>query len=77
MAIVKVVELVGTSSQSWEHAVKQVVEEASQTLRHITGIDVIKHTAQVEGGQISEYRATVHVAFLVEKHAHIVGAGGQ
>lgn len=76
MPIIKVVELVGTSAQSWDHAIKQVVDEASQTLRYITGIDVIKQTASVENGRISEYRATVHVAFRVEHHSHIVGAGG-
>lgn len=74
MSVVKVVELVGTSTKSWEDAVQQVVSEASESLRHITGVDVVKHTAHVENGQISEYRATCHVAFVVEHHSHILGA---
>jgi len=45
-------------------------------LRRITGVDVVRHTAHVEGGKITEFRATAHVAFVVEEHAHIVGAGG-
>ncbi len=76
MPVVKVVELIGTSKKSWEDAVQQIVKEASASLRHITGVDVVRHTAHVEDGEISEYRATAHVAFGVEHHAQIVGAGG-
>jgi flavin-binding protein dodecin len=75
MAVIKVIELVGTSKTSWEDAAQQVVTEASETLRNISGIDLVRHTAQVENGRISEYRSTVHVAFVVEHHSHIVGAG--
>ena len=77
MSVVKVVELVGTSQKSWKDAVQQVVSEASETLRHITGVDLVHQTAHVENGKISEYRATVHVAFLVEHHTHLVGTGVQ
>jgi len=76
MSVVKVVELIGTSKTSWEDAVQQIVKEASASLRHITGVDVIRQTAQVVDGRISEYHATAHVAFSVEHHTHIVGAGG-
>jgi flavin-binding protein dodecin len=75
MSVVKVVELVGTSTKSWEDAVKETIKEASQSLRHITGVDVIKHTAHVEGGAITEYRATMNVAFVVEHHSHLIGTG--
>ena len=76
MSVIKVIELVGTSKKSWEDAVQEVVKEASESLRHITGVDLVRHTAQVENGKITEYRATVHVAFVVEHHAHLIGAGG-
>lgn len=76
MSIVKTIEVVGTSGKSWEDAVHQVVAETSETLRHITGVDVVHQTAHVENGKISEYRATCHVAFVVEHPSHIVGAGG-
>jgi hypothetical protein len=75
MAIVKVIELVGTSHESWEDAVHQVVKEASASLREITGVDVVHQTAHVENGNIIEYRATVHVAFVVEHHSHLLGTG--
>jgi dodecin len=73
MAVVKVIELVGTSTESWEHAVRQAVEESARTLRNISGVDVIRHTAHVENGRITEYRATVHLAFRVEREAHLMG----
>jgi dodecin len=73
MAVVKVVELVGTSKKSWQDAAEEVIREASQSLRHITGVDVVKQTAHVENNKISEYRATVHVAFVVEHHSHLIG----
>ncbi|MEX0703508.1 MAG: dodecin family protein [Planctomycetales bacterium] len=75
--VVKVVELVGTSKKSWEDAVQQAVAEASESLRHITGVDLVHQTAHVENGKLSEYRATVRVAFVVEHHSHIVGAGAK
>ncbi len=75
MAVVKVVELVGTSKQSWQHAAEEAIREAAQSLRHITGADIIRHTAQVEGGRITEYRTTLNVAFVVEHHSHLIGVG--
>lgn len=67
MSVLKVVELVGTSEKSWEDAVDQVIAEASETLRHIKGVDLIRQTAHVENGKITEYRATCHVAFVIEQ----------
>ena len=75
MSVVKVVELVGTSTESWQDAAKQALEEASESLRQITGVDVVNQTAQVENGQIKEYRTTMNVAFVVEHHSHIIGVG--
>ena len=77
MSVVKVVELMGTSKVSWEDAVKEIVKVASASLRHISGVDVVRQTAHVMDGQISEYRVTAHVAFQVEEHAHILGAAGR
>lgn len=74
--IVKVIELVGSSPTSWEDAVKEAVREVSQSLRHIKAVDVVKHSAHIdENGEIEEYRATIHVAFGVEHHSHLIGTG--
>jgi len=65
MSVVKVIELVGTSSESWEDAAKKAVAEAARTIRHITGVRVVGQTAKVEGNAITEFRANVKVAFTV------------
>jgi hypothetical protein len=75
--VVKVIELVGTSTESWQAAAEEAIREASASLRHITGVDVVKHTAHVEDGEIKEYRTTMNVAFVVEHHSHLAGAGAQ
>lgn len=66
MPVIKVIELVGTSSESWEDAVRQVVADGLRNVRNVKGVDLVKQTAHVEGGKITEYRATAHVAFVVD-----------
>lgn len=66
MPVIKVIELVGNSKVSWEDAAKNAVAEAAKTIRGITGIDVVGQTAVVENGVITEYRANVKIAFVVE-----------
>jgi flavin-binding protein dodecin len=65
-AVVRVIELVGVSSQSWSDAAQQAVTRASQTLRHITGLEVVKSSAVIQDGKIVEYHVNVKLAFLIE-----------
>jgi flavin-binding protein dodecin len=65
-AVVRVVEMVGVSNKSWSDAAKQVVARASETLRHITGLEVLRSTAVIRDGKILEYHVNVKVAFVVE-----------
>jgi flavin-binding protein dodecin len=65
-AVVRVIELVGVSSKSWSDAAQQAVARASQTLRHITGLDVLKSSATVKDGKITEYHVNIKVAFVIE-----------
>ena len=66
MAVVKLIEVIGTSLISWEDAARNAVEEATETIRDITGLDVVNQTAVVKDGAIVEYRANVKIAFIVE-----------
>ncbi|MEW6227712.1 MAG: dodecin family protein [Bacillota bacterium] len=66
MTVVKVVELMGESATSWEDAVNQAVKAASQTVRNISGVEVMNMTASVDNGKITKYKADVHVAFAVD-----------
>ncbi len=65
-AVVRVIEMVGVSSEGWSDAARQAVARASRTLRHITGVDVLKSSAVVRDGKIAEYHVNVKVAFVVE-----------
>ena len=67
MATIKVIELIGTSKQSWEDAANNAVKEAQETVSGITGLEVVGQTARVENGVIVEYRADVKLAFLVKE----------
>ena len=67
MSVAKVVELIGSSPESWDAAVRNAVEAASQTIRKIKGVDVQRWTAKVENNRIVEYRAVVKIAFIVER----------
>jgi flavin-binding protein dodecin len=65
--VIKVIELVGVSQSSWSDAAKKAVEEASKTLRGITGIEVIDSSARVENGKVTEYRVNCKIAFPIER----------
>lgn len=65
MTAVKIIKVLGTSSESWQDAAHEAVSEASKTVDNITGIEIQDHTAKVEDGSITEYKATVEVAFPV------------
>lgn len=65
--VVKVTELVGSSTQSFSDAVRRAVKQASRTIRNIRGVEVISSTADVdENGELSVYKVNVKLAFLVE-----------
>ena len=67
MSVVKVIELVGTSSKSWQEAIENAVARAAKTIRNIRGVDVLGWTGKIEGDKIVEYRADVKISFTVEK----------
>ena len=64
--VAKVIQLVGSSDKSFSDAVRQAVTRASQTIRGITGVDVVSSQATVSDGNITEYRVTVNIAFGLE-----------
>ena len=76
-AIVKVIELVGSSEKSFSDAVRNAAKTASKTIRNIRGVDVISSSADVgEGGELTLYKVNVKVAFLIEGAENVQEAGG-
>jgi flavin-binding protein dodecin len=67
MAVKKIIELVGSSPEGWEEAVRNAVNEAAKTVRNIKGVNVKRCTAKVERNRIVEYRAVVEIAFIVAR----------
>ncbi len=66
--VIKIIELVGVSSESFSAAVRNAVAEASKTIRGITGVDVLQSSAKVgEDGVITEYHVNVKIAFKLER----------
>jgi flavin-binding protein dodecin len=65
MSAVKIVKILGVSTDSWEDAAHEAVREANETIDDIHGVEVESWTASVDDGEITEYKATVEVAFLI------------
>ncbi len=63
----KVIEIIGNSKVSFEDAVQNALADASQSLRHISGADVIKTSVKCEEGRVIEYRVDLKVAFGIER----------
>lgn len=67
VAVVKTIELVGVSNESWRDAAAQALAEASKTLRGIEGMDVLETSAVVDGSDIKEYHTRVRIKFRIER----------
>ena len=62
----KVIELVGTSTDSWEKAAKAAVDKASKTLRDLRVAEISQLDMHLENGKILAYRAKVKLSFKYE-----------
>jgi flavin-binding protein dodecin len=62
-SIYKVIELVGTSTESWERAAATAVETAAKSLRDLRIAEVVELDVQIEDGKVHAYRAKVKVSF--------------
>jgi flavin-binding protein dodecin len=62
-SVYKVIELVGTSTESWERAAAAAVETASKSLTDLRVAEVVQLDMTIENGMVSAYRAKVKVSF--------------
>ena len=65
-SVYKIIELVGTSTESWEKAAAAAVERASQSLRDLRIAEIAELDIQLEDGKVRLYRAKVKVSFKYE-----------
>ena len=65
-SVYKVIELVGTSTDSWEKAAKAAVERASQSLRDLRVAEVVQQDIVITDGKVEAYRVKVKVSFKFE-----------
>jgi flavin-binding protein dodecin len=65
-SVYKIIELVGTSTESWEKAAAAAVKRASQTLRDLRVAEVATLDMQIKNGKIEAYRAKLKVSFKYE-----------
>lgn len=66
MAIVKVIEVIATSTVSFDDAIKQGVKEVSKTIRNVDSVYVKDMKAHVKDGEISSYGVVCNVSFRVD-----------
>ena len=65
-SVYKFIELVGTSTESWEKAAATAVDKASKTLRDLRIAEIVELDMQLEDGKIRTYRAKVRLSFKYE-----------
>ncbi len=65
-SVYKVIELVGTSGESWEKAAAAAIERAGQSLRDMRIAEVVELDVQIKDGRIEAYRAKIKVSFKYE-----------
>lgn len=66
MGVIIIREMVGTSPRSWSDAARQAVATAARTVRNIRTVEVVKSTAEVQDGEIVEYRVELKLHFEYE-----------
>jgi dodecin len=69
MGVLKILELVGTSKQSWSDAAREAVNEAAKTVRGIETVEVVKSSAVVQNNRLTEYQVQVRIGFRIERAA--------
>ncbi len=66
MSVVKIIKVIGQSTESFDDAVKKGVKEATKNLRNVKSFQVDEMSGEISDGNITNYRAAVEIAFVVE-----------
>ncbi|MDC7996390.1 dodecin family protein [Gilvibacter sediminis] len=66
MAVLKVIEVLSNSNESWEDATKNAVKQAGKSVKHIRSVYVQEQSAIVDGDEVTEFRVNVKITFEVK-----------
>ena len=66
MAVLKVIEVLANSDESWEDAAKKALKQASRSVENIRSVYINEQSATVENGEITSYRVNVKITFEVK-----------
>ncbi|MEL6306174.1 MAG: dodecin family protein [Bacteroidota bacterium] len=66
MAVLKVIEVLANSNESWEDATKNALEQASKSVKNIRSVYINEQSASVKDGKIDDYRVNVKITFEVK-----------
>ena len=66
MAVARVTKVTAASADGFQQAAEEGLKRATQTLRGVTGFEVISLKGKVDDGKITEYRVTLEVTFILE-----------
>lgn len=67
MTVIKTIDVVGVSSESWRDAAHQALNEAAKTIRQIEEMDILGTSALIEDNKIKEYHTHVQIRFRLER----------
>ena len=65
-SVYKVIELIGTSTESWERAASAAIERAAETLRDLRVAEVVEQDVVIEAGKVEAYRVKMKLSFKYE-----------
>ncbi len=69
-SVYKVVELIGTSTESWERAASAAIERASETLRDLRVAEIVEQDVVIEGGKVEAFRVKMKLYFKYEDNGY-------
>jgi hypothetical protein len=67
MAVARVTEITASSTKGFQDAFQKGIDRAGATVRNITGAEIVSQKAKIENGEISEYRVTMKLTFILEE----------
>ncbi len=66
-SVYRVTEVIGVSSESWEHAARNAVEAAGQSVRELRIAEVVRQDVTIEDGKVSEFRVRLGISFKYDR----------